>query len=660
MSSPSFLVTKRVRRFHKFFELGLEESLSPFLSEEGKKLSQNLLLKGALFSALLLLVAFVFRQCSCQLPISFLLSIIYLLVGSPALVAFLEDVFIKKDVNIDVLMTLAAFGALLSGYAMEGAFLLVLFEISQALEGVLTMAAKRSLAQLEDLNPEKAVCVEEDGSLFDRALADVAVGQVVLVRCGEVVPIDGVVVSGQASCSLGHLSGEELPVLYTVGSLIASGARVVEGGLYVKTQVLSHQSTLASLVSLITQAHIHKPTLSQTFDVYGRMYSMSVIALTALLAGFLPVIIDCSFFGRGGSLQRAMTFLMAASPCALILAIPISYLSALGAALKKGVIVKGGIVLDRLMTCENVVFDKTGTLTYGTFEIESCERLCGDFPQESALGYLASLEQYSTHPIAKAIVEYARRKSYRLRVCEKVQLDAGKGISGLLQEKKKTFSLFAGSFAYIREMFPNFASIIDQAHQDIFIELFFVIDDSCFVCHLQDVTRQESSSAVSLLKRLGKKVFLLSGDRKQTVEKIAKKLGVTGVWSEAKPEEKVRVISTLSSQGVAMVGDGLNDAPALAHATVGISMGAVASESAREVAQVVLLHDALNLLPWLFEKASRTRVIVFQNIVFAFFAILVGVIFSISGMLPLWGAVLLHEGSTLLVGLNGLRLLRLS
>lgn len=653
------LLTKRVRGFRRFFEMGQDESVSPFLSEEGRKLSKYLSLKISCLSACLLVVAFLCRYFQCEIPVPFLTALIFLFVGSPALIAALQDIFLKKDMNIDVLMTVAAFGSVAIGYPLEGALLLVLFELSQSLEEMVTFRAKSSIVSLGELNPEKALCVDKNGDLVERALEDVTVGQEVVVRSGEVVPIDGVIISGEATCSLAHMTGESRPILFSVGGEAVSGARVIEGYLHVKTTVMAEQSTLAKLIQLITRVHTSKPRLSQVFDRYGKNYAMTIIFLSLGILLFFPFFFGLPFAGELGSFKRAMTFLVTASPCALVLAVPISYVSALGAALKKGAILKGGIVFDQIVDCKVIAFDKTGTLTYGSLEVVEFVRLAGSEEEHRALGYVASLEQYAVHPLAKAIIGYAKGSDVAFSPCQSVVVELGKGIRGEIVDGNTRVSVVVGTFAYLQEMYPGCMREVKIVTLPGESELFIAIDGTSFyVCRLRDTVRQEGKRAVLELQKMQKRVILISGDREEQVEKVAWQLGISEAISEASPQEKLEKVSSLSKEGLVMVGDGLNDAPALAEATVGISMGSVASASAREVSDVILLHDTLYTIPWLFGKSKETRWVVRQNVTLALLAIVAGTIPALFGLIPVWGAVCLHEGSTLLVGLNGLRLLK--
>lgn len=652
MNSASFILTRRVRGFQRFFEMGQEESASPFLREGGKRFSKNLSLKAAMFAACLLLLAFLFRSTVYETFIPFLLSLVFLLVGASALSSSIENIFIQKDVNIDVLMTVAAFGALTMGNPMEGGLLLVLYELSAALEDMVTYRAKQSLVHLGEINPEKATCMTKEGLFLDKSVHDIEVGQILLVRSGEIVPIDGKVVKGDGTCSLAHVTGEEAPFLFSVGSPIPSGAKVIEGTLQIQTEVAASESTLSKLIQLITRARSHKPAIARLYDTWGKTYAVSILILSASLLLMLPLFLHLPFLGEKGVVARAVTFLIAASPCALILAVPISYVSALGSLVREGAILKGGVVLDRIHRCQTVAFDKTGTLTRGSFQVVKFAKVFGTIEEQEALSLLASLEQYAVHPLAQAIVHYAKSVHLPLFSCVNVCVTPGKGISGTAVVGTQSFALAAGCRQFMKQG-TLYETISDAS------EIFFSVDNSSlFVCFLRDTVRKESSQVIRHLNALRKRIVLLSGDKDRNVQAIASELGIHHIRAEASPEEKMDFISSHIKEGLVMVGDGLNDAPALAQATVGISMGSISSASAREASDVILLRDNLSLIPFLFLKAEQTRKVIFQNLLCALAALLGGTLAALSGAIPIWGAVLLHEGSTLLVGLNSLRLLK--
>ena len=655
--SPEWLLTRRVSGFQRFFELGGEESASPFLDTQAKRISRNLALKGSCLATVLLVSAALLRWFSAEpwwpLPLAF----VFLLVGTPAFVSAAQDIFERKDVNIDVLNTLAAFGALLIGSGLEGGLLLVLFALAGSLEDMVTLKAKSALCAMYEFSPAHACVVGEGGYLHERAVDDVRVGERIAVRSGEIVPLDGVVAKGQATVSVAHITGESVPITIKAGESVISGARICDGSLEIDVRLASHDSTVSRLIALITRAHSSKPRLSQIFERWNRIYALSVIACSAGLFFLLPPLLGIPVMGKGGSLIRAMSFLITASPCALVLAVPITYLSALGASVRKGAILKGSSVIDRVAGCDVVAFDKTGTLTEGQLRVEKILSLKGEESPETVLSWAASLERHTVHPAALAFRE--------IRPCEvdDVHVVPGEGVYGMVTVHGSKRPMFIGgvepAFRLLKAEAPP---VLEEERRRGCIVAVLVVQDTqeAFGLVLQDAIRPASKAVIRSLEGLKKQVVLLTGDSAKSASVVAQTLGISEVYSELTPERKMEAVAALSKkQSVLMVGDGINDAPALARSTVGVSMGQLSSATAREASDVVLLNNDLSVLVWLFIKAGRTRTIVRQNVFLALFSMGVGISTALQGVLPLWTAVTIHEGSTLLVGLNALRLLAL-
>lgn len=630
-----------------FFEMGLEESASPFLTPLARRVSKNFPLKTSIFASLLLLASYLLSLHSGYKELSFiLLAAVFLIVGVPALINAVEDLVLERDCNIDVLMTLAAFSAIFMGSGFEGGLLLVLFALSGAIEDSVTLKAKSALLELHRIVPTKAYLLEE-GQLREVAIQDVPIDAKVLVRAGEVVPLDGIIVEGASQVSLQHLTGESVPMRKLKGDEVASGSQVIDGSLTIQVTHVSQDSTVSRIVQLITEAQSKKPALERWFDRFSRVYAISIIGLFFLFAMTLPFLFGIDYLGKEGSIYRSLAFLITASPCALILAVPIAYLSSLGACAKRGIVLKGGIVLDGLEKSHVVAFDKTGTLTLGELTLEEIrgpfERL--GLAQDDLLVVAASLERNAVHPIAKAIVKCCQEKGLQFLAVDEVRVIPGYGVEGTISQSKA----FIGS---VEE-----GELQAQKEGNIVAMLRF--KEEAFLFIFSDRARPGVKRMLKALKGMGKKILMLTGDHKESAEKIARQVGLEQFEADLKPEDKLARISELSKTcGLAMVGDGINDAPALARATVGICMGQVGSATARGVADVILLHDNIELLDWLFLKAAKTRKIVTQNLFIATGAIILGTIPSLFGLLPLWLAVVVHEGGTVLVGLNAIRLLK--
>ncbi len=619
--------------FDEFFSSGKEESISPFLTPSSRKWGKNLSLKSALSSSSFLLLAFLFSYFNPPLSHLFLL-LVYFLSGIPALIHSLDDLK-NLEINIDVLMTLAAFLALAIDSGLEGALLLVLFELSHGIEEAVSTKAKSALHNLNHLAPKFALVVDDQGILFEKSVREIAVGEKMFVKHGEIVPLDGTVVEGISSVNLVHLTGESLPVTKTIQDTVPAGAKNLEAALVIEVTRTSSDSTLSKIIRLITEAHSAKPKLQRFLDRFGRHYASTIIALTFLFAMGLPLIASMSYFGHEGSIYRALAFLIAASPCALIIATPTAYLSAISASARKGILLKGGITLDALSTCSIIAFDKTGTLTTG--ELQCIAENC----PPKALSVAYGLERQVTHPIANAICKLAEGKNLAPAPIHDFKVIPGKGVEGLFEGKRVAVGK------------PEWIGLKAQ-QEGILAALLF--EDKTYLFRFVDQVR---TNLPHLLKTLPLKPVMLTGDHEQSAQAVAKILGITEVYANLQPEDKLDKVAHLSeTAGLAMVGDGINDAPALARATVGISMGRIGSGAAVDASDVVLLNDDLHLLSWLFHKSKKTQAVVKQNLSLALGVILLATTPALLGLVPLWMAVILHEGGTVLVGLNSLRLLK--
>lgn len=667
MTNISDSTEKPALVFEEFFETGLEEHASPFLTPESRKWAINLPLKAALLAGLLLFIAFIFSWSPALSPLAgALLLFVYFFAGIPSLIESIEDLA-SLQINIDVLMTLAAFGSVLIGSPMEGALLLVLFSISGAMEDAVTAKAKNTISNLHKLSPTIAYVLNDQGYTIQRSLKEISIGTKILIKSGEVVPLDGIVVEGTSSVNLVHLTGENLPITKKPHDTVQAGARNLEGALVLQVTHTSSDSTLTRIIRLVTQAQEAKPKLQRWFDRLSRSYAISIILAAFAFALSLPFILQIPFFGQEGSIYRSLAFLIAASPCALIIAIPIAYLSAVSSCATQGILLKGGVTLDALASCSTIAFDKTGTLTSGELICLGFEPFnrSSEEQDKQALAIALAMEQKALHPIAKAISLFVIEKRiipYPLDFFESIP---GYGLKAKLMHQGEKTSAYLGNIELIQE------KISDENKRLLFIEkteaikkrgelvAALLIGEDIYLFRFQDALRPNVKTTLDQLKASGYKILMLSGDHELSARRIAEQMGIDNYQADLRPEDKLRIISDLSKKDhLIMVGDGVNDAPALARATVGISMGKVGSSAAIDAADVVLLHDSIDKLGWLMEKAKATQQIVRENLAIATLAIFVASIPALLGFVPLWLAVLLHEGGTVIVGLNGLRLLK--
>jgi len=653
----------RPQIFEEYFELGQKETSSPFITPQTRSWGAALYLKSAFLAAFLLTIAFLLSFHPSTRPLSQLLVIgVYFLAGIPSLIESIEDL-LNFEINIDVLMTLAAFSSYFIGSGMEGALLLVLFSLSGAMEDAVRTKAKSAISSLHKLSPTTAFVLTEEGTMIERSVKEIVVNTLIFVKSGQVVPLDGVVVDGLSSVNLVHLTGENFPVRKSKGEEVPSGAKNLEGSLTLKVTRTSADSTLARIIQLVTQAQNAKPRLQRWFDRLSKRYATTIILLSLFFALSFPFLLSIPFFGMEGSVYRALAFLIAASPCALIIALPIAYLSAISVCANQGILLKGGIALDALAKCKAIAFDKTGTLTTGDLTCCSIEGLKSVTDEKIHLALTAAytLERGAIHPIAKGIDSLAKQAGIKPALLEAFKAIPGYGLEGKIEKQ----SVYIGHPDYIfdkigKEEIPELQERIKEIRKNGQLLAVLLIGREVFLFKFKDTARNKIQATLHALKtHWNMMIVMLTGDHEESAKRIAVELGIDDYRSNLKPEEKLALVAALSEEkGLAMVGDGINDAPALARATVGICMGQVGTTAAMEASDIVLLNDNIELLDWLFAKAKKTQTIVLQNLLIALSAILLASISALAGIVPLWLAVILHEGGTILVGLNALRLLK--
>ena len=652
--------------FTEFFELGKQESGSPFLLPDSRTWSINLTLRTTFLAALLLIISFILSFYPSALSYSHLILIfVYFLAGVPALIESIEDL-IDGEINIDILMTLAAFSSILIGSGMEGALLLVLFALSGSMEDAVTTKAKGALSSLYKLSPTKVCILREDGVLIEKAIKDVTIGTRILVKAGQIVPLDGIVLIGTSSVNLVHLTGENLPVTKTIGDEVPAGGRNLEGALTMEVTRTSADSTLAHIIELVTKAQESRPILQRWFDSLSKRYAITIISLAAIFSVTLPFLLNIPFLGVEGGLYRALTFLIAASPCALIIAIPIAYLSAVSACARKGILLKGGVTLDALARCHVIAFDKTGTLTTGELICTAIEPLISktNLDPTIALSIAYSMEKNAVHPIANAIIRCAEQTSLNKISIDNFRSIPGYGLEATTILNDTEYPVYIGRPNFIADKLPlEIKQLLLQRVQKIEEEgellAVLTIGTNPFIFHFKDTPRHKIVDMLKSINKRGLTSIMLTGDHFASAQRIAKELNIGQFYAALTPEDKLNHVAKLSEKkGLAMIGDGVNDAPALARATVGICMGKVGSSAAIDAADIILLHDNIELLDWIISKAKQTQSIVKQNLSLAAAAIIIASLPALSGIIPLWLAVVMHEGGTILVGLNALRLLR--
>jgi Cd2+/Zn2+-exporting ATPase len=579
---------------------------------------------------------------------------------------------LKGQVDVDLLMILAALGAAYVNHAFEGAMLLFLFSLSHTLQEMAIEKSRSAISALMKLRPETALCKRGAQNVVVK-IDDLVVDDRVLVRPGEAIPVDGVVVEGESSVNQASITGESLPVEKKPGDLLFAGTLNEQGGLEMRVTKIARESTLAKLIALVEKAQGQKARTQRFLEDAERWYALGVIVFTALLIavpyGLLGHPFQTTFY-------RAMTVMVVASPCALVISTPASILSAIAAAARRGVLFKGGVYLEKAAAVDIVAFDKTGTLTEGRPVVTDLQAIveADDAPekvacaQEELLWLAAAIEARSEHPIARAIVAEARRRFMPIERVTKFQSVAGHGVSAEVAGRRiavGNLKYFDGYESPERTALEERMNLLhDAGKTGMLVGEIGGEHDKPVVRYLgfiavADKVRAEAADIVAGLRKLGvKKVVMLTGDGARVAGAVAKACGVDAFYADLLPQDKVRVVQRLKEEGrTAMVGDGVNDAPALATADLGIAMGAAGTDVAMETADVVLMSDALDGVPYTLALSRRTRTVVFQNLGFALAVIAVLVVSALGLNLGLPLGVVGHEGSTVLVCLNGLRLL---
>ena len=581
----------------------------------------------------------------------------------------------KGGFQVDFLMLVAAIGAAILGKWVEGALLLFLFSLGHALEHYAMNKARKSIEGLAELAPKTALR-KTNGKTEEIDIEEVIVGDIIVVRPNSKVPVDGVVTLGQSSVDQSSITGESIPVDkqavtnieidYSKEDNIQSENRVyagtINGNGSLEVQVIKEtkDSTLSRLIKLVNEAQTHKSPSQRFTDKFERYFVPSVLGLVVLLLGAF-LIINETF---GDSFYRAMTVLVAASPCALAISTPSAVLSGVARAAKGGVLIKGGRPLEDLGILTALAFDKTGTLTEGKPKLTHVLALDNQDEQE-LLKIAVAVESLSDHPLAKAIVMYGKERLNNEHVTEATDLEAvlGKGVKASLGQDK----IFIGNLE-LYESFddnkpsPSIQEQVQSLEQEGNTTMLIRQNDAYIgILALMDTPRPEAKETLEKLKKIGiKRMIMLTGDNQKVADAVAKEIGITDAWGGLLPEEKVDAIRKLkeNESKVAMIGDGVNDAPAMAHSTVGIAMGAASSDVALESADIALMGNKLDTLPFAIGLSRKTRSIIKQNIWISLGVVVLLIPATIMGLANMGVAVVIHEGSTLVVVFNALRLLR--
>lgn len=584
----------------------------------------------------------------------------YAVAGYDVVLEAWESITEGECFNEDLLMTIATVGALLIGFVPNGSpmfdeavFVMLFFQVGEVFEHLASDNSKKSIAKLMDIRPDSAT-VERDGQLLTISPEEVGLGEIIVVKPGDRVPVDAEIVEGSTSLDTVALTGESVPRDATVGDNIISGCVNLSGVVRARVTHLFEDSTASRIIKLVESSNQNKSKSERFIRRFSRVYTPAVV-YSAIALAFLPPLLSGDFVANASTwVVRGLTFLIASCPCALVVSVPLAFFGGIGAASKEGVLIKGSAYIDMLSTLDTVAFDKTGTLTEGVFEVLAVH---SQTIGEKDLLHLAShVEMHSTHPIAAAL-----RAAYPSEDDDCVITDikeiAGQGICANVNGKR----VAVGNSALMESVGASWKACENHG------TIIHVAVDGTYMGHIviSDRERADAPAAIASLKNVGvSKVVMLTGDKRDVAEEIAAQMGITEVRAELLPQDKVSAVEGLLAQktagkSLAFVGDGINDAPVLARADVGVAMGGLGSDAAIEAADVVLMDDKLSKLSKAVKIARHTLGIAKQNIVFAIGVKVAVLILAAFGLAPMWLAVFGDIGVMVLAVLNSTRALNI-
>ena len=601
------------------------------------------------------------------LPASFSIYFYLLSYLSGGFYGTIDTVRQLRNFKIDIhfLMISAAIGAAILGQWIEGAILLFLFSLSGALEHYALDKSRNAIHSLLKLRPSEAHRILPDGGEETVSIEKLNIGDLIVVKPGEYIPIDGNIKKGETTVDQAAITGESVPVIKTSGDVVFAATLNENGVIEIEVSKKAKDTTVSKIIEMVEEAQKNKASTQRFLDSFEPRYAISVvIAVIGLI--FIPWLLLGHEFDP--TFYRAMTVLVVASPCALIISTPASIISAIANGAKKGILFKGGVYVEQTVKIDTIAFDKTGTLTIGEPAVtdllgwSEVNQSLSEDPSDIKimLGIAAGCELHSEHHLAAAIMEKASELNVSPEKTENVTAVPGKGVSAQLKGSKVS----VGNQRMYETVISQWNSVFLEKAESFRTEgktVVFVERDSqpIGLIAMADQLRPTAVQTIRDLRNLGiKKMVMLTGDNLGVAESIAKSLGLDGIYAELLPEEKVEAIMKFKQEGtVAMVGDGVNDAPALAISDLGIAMGAAGTDVALETADIVLMGDDLSKLPYLISLARKSKKVVWQNITISMTVIIL-LLFSVFLVdLPLTLGVVGHEGSTLIVVLNGLRLL---
>ncbi len=553
----------------------------------------------------------------------------------------------QKKLNMSVLMSVAIIGACIIGQYEEGATVAFLYAISELLENWSTEKSRQSIRNLMDLTPAKAI-VKRGREMVELLVGDVNVGDIILIKPGAKIPLDGSVVSGESAVDEAHISGEALPRDKKIGADVFAGSINTYGFLEVAVNKLAQDSTIAKIINLVENAQSQKSPMQKFIEKFAEIYTPVVMVLAVMVGVIPPLLYDGDYIGW---LYRALALLVVACPCALVISTPIAVVSAIAQAAKNGVLIKGGIHLEGLADINAIAFDKTGTITKGEPKVQRVISL-SNIGENDILQIAASLESLSEHHLARAITADSKDKQINLENVYNFIAIPGQGVKGVIKGQE----YLVGNTKLFNNISPEINQLEQQGYSVIIVGTATTI---LGVITISDYLKDNIKTVIKRFLQKNIAVSMLTGDNSAVATLVATESGIKEFFANLLPEEKMLVIKKMKeSKKVAMVGDGINDAPALAIADIGIAMGKKGTAVALETADVVLMKDDIAKLDYVIELSKQTKNIIKQNITFALLIKFLAIISVFPGYLTLWLAILADMGATVIVTLNSMRLLK--
>ncbi len=636
-------------------KIGFKASLLSKNSKTTHTAKNNNENRAVIFSGVLIALGFIGSYTDISSLMSTILYIVAMFISGYKLVRSAFYSIKSRSLDMNVLMSVAAIGAALLGEWLEGATVIWLFSLGTTLQNKSIEKTRNSIRTLMDLAPQEA-WVKDGTELIKKLVEDISVGEIVVIKPGDKIPLDGEIIKGESSVNQSSITGESIPVDKIIGDTVYAGTINENGSLEMKVTKLVEDTTIAKIIHLVEEAQEQKAPTEAFVDKFASVYT-PVVFILALAVMILPPFLD---FGTWSEwFYKGLELLVVACPCALVISTPVAIVSAIGNAAKNGVLIKGGTFLEIAGAINAIAFDKTGTLTEGKPKVAEIKTFSTS--EDELLSIALTLEEYSTHPIAKTIVNFAKEKEIKAKNGELFKSIVGKGVQATINGVIH----YAGNLKLFEEMNISLDNIKSQIKEIQESGKTLVIIGSeqeiIGIISVSDTIRKTTVKALQGLKQVGiSEVVMLTGDNEGTAKMISSETNVSRYFAELLPEDKVDAIKLLQKEGykVAMVGDGINDAPALATADLGIAMGGVGTDTAMETADIVLMADNLEKLPHTVKLSRKALAIIKQNILFSLIVKFTALAFIFPGWLTLWLAVLSDTGAAIIVILNALRLLK--